>query len=121
MIPKPGLDNLKTLPERRRYGRKQRDFLRSLVTDAVIAEHKRRPPAGQRSEALERLMVYFQREAVGDGYAVQVIKPFEAYRLVETARRPGAEPRPLDDRIYATPDEAGHGLFLRRIDDLFET
>lgn len=121
MLPKPAAGDLRTLPERRRYGRKQREFLRSLVTDAVIGEHRRAPQPGQRSEALERLMVYFQREAAADGYAVLVVKPFEAYRLVENARGLGLGPRALDDQLYASPEEAEHGLFLRRIHDLFET
>ncbi|WP_155931883.1 hypothetical protein [Methylopila sp. 73B] len=91
------------------------------MTDAVIGEHRRAPQPGQRSEALERLMVYFQREAAADGYAVLVVKPFEAYRLVENARGLGLGPRALDDQLYASPEEAEHGLFLRRIHDLFET
>ena len=33
----------------------------------------------------------------------------------------GVAPRVVDDKVYATEDEAYHGVFLRRVQDLLES
>ena len=104
----------------RRFDKMQRDFLKRLVSDAVIAEHKSRP-LGQHSEALERLLIYFRRQGQIDKYAIMVLEEFKAYRIVALSGRRGTAPRVVEDRNYGTPDEAYHALFLRRVQDLLET
>ncbi|MFC0242734.1 branched-chain amino acid ABC transporter permease [Rhodopseudomonas telluris] len=104
----------------RRFDKMQRDFLKRLVSDALIAEHKSKP-LGQHSEALERLLIYFRRQGQIDKYAIMVLEEFKAYRIVALSGHRGTAPRMVEDRNYETPDEAYHALFLRRVQDLLET
>lgn len=104
----------------RRFDKMQRDFLKRLISDAVIEEHRTRP-LGQHSEALERLLNYFRRQGQIDKYAIMVIEDFKSYRIVALAGHRGTAPRLVEDQVYATPDEAYHALFLRRVQDLLET
>ena len=105
---------------RRRFDKAQRDFLKRLVSDTVIEEHRTRP-LGQHSEALERLLIYFRGQTQVDKYAIMVLEDFKAYRIVGLSGRRGTPPRVVEDRIYPTADEAYHALFLRRIQDLMES
>jgi branched-chain amino acid transport system permease protein len=104
----------------RRFDKMQRDFLKRLVTETVIEEHRTRP-LGQHSEALERLLIYFRRQSQVDKYAIMVLEEFRAYRIVALSGHRGTAPRVVEDRSYATPDEAYHALFLRRVQDLLES
>ncbi|UTD26271.1 branched-chain amino acid ABC transporter permease [Bradyrhizobium sp. WD16] len=104
----------------RRFDKMQRDFLKRLVSDAVIEEHRMRP-LGQHSEPLERLLIYFRRQGQVDKYAIMVIEEFKAYRIVALSGHRGTAPRVVEDRLYGTPDEAYHALFLRRVQDLLES
>ncbi len=54
----------------RRFDKMQRDFLKTLVCDEVIEEHRKKP-LGQHSEALERLLLYFRRVPQIDKYAIK--------------------------------------------------
>ena len=71
----------------------------------MIEEH-RRSPLGQHSEALERLLNYFRRQPQVDKYAISVIEPFKAYRIVALSGHRGVPPRVVEDKIYATTEEA---------------
>ncbi|HWA43554.1 MAG TPA: branched-chain amino acid ABC transporter permease [Hypericibacter adhaerens] len=104
----------------RRFDKMQREFLKKLVTDQVIAEH-RQNPLGQHSEALERLLTYFRRQPTVEKYAITVVEPFKSYRLVALSGVRGVAPRLVEDKIYHSPEEAHHGLFLRRVQDLLES
>ncbi len=104
----------------RRFDKMQRDYLKTLVSDAVIDEHQRQP-LGQHSEALERLLLYFRRAPQRDKYAIQVIEPFKDYRIVALSGHRGVAPRDVEEKTYASETEAYHGVFLRRVQDLLET
>lgn len=104
----------------RRYDKMQREYLKSLVTPEVVEEH-RRCPLGQHSEALERLLIYFRRQPQVDKYAITVMEPFKAYRIVALSGHRGVAPRLVEDKIYPTQEEAYHGVFLRRVQDLLES
>ncbi len=104
----------------RRFDKMQRDFLKKLITPEIIEEHRNKP-LGQHSEALERVMTYFRRAPQTEKYAITVIKPFEAYRIVALSGTRGVAPRLVEDRIYKTPNEAYHALFMRRVQDLLES
>jgi branched-chain amino acid transport system permease protein len=104
----------------RRYDKMQRDYLKGLVSPDLLDEHKR-SPLGQHSEALERLLLYFRRQPQVDKYAIQVVEPFKAYRIVALSGHRGVAPRLVEDRIYASQDEAYHGVFMRRVQDLMES
>ena len=103
-----------------RFDKMQREFLKRLVSDQVIAEH-RQNPLGQHSEALERLLTYFRRQPQTEKYAITVVEPFKSYRLVALSGVRGVAPRLVEDKIYHSPEEAHHGLFLRRVQDLLES
>jgi branched-chain amino acid transport system permease protein len=103
-----------------RYDKMQRDYLKTLVSPEVIEEHKR-SPLGQHSEPLERLLLYFRRAALPDRYAITVVEPFKAYRIVALSGHRGVAPRLVEDKLYPSQDDAYHGVFLRRIQDLLET
>ncbi len=101
----------------RRFDHNQRAHLKSLITDDLIAEH-RRNPTGLHSEELERVMLYFRKAELAGKYCVYAVKPFAKYRIVALSGLPGVPPRVVDDRVYPTVDEAYHAVFLRRVNDL---
>lgn len=103
----------------RRYDKIQRDFLKTIVSDEIIEEHKR-SPLGQHSEALERLLLYFRRAPMVDKYAIVAVEPFKAYRIVALSGQRGVAPRLVEDKIYTSQEEAYHGVFTRRVQDLLE-
>ena len=86
----------------------------------MIAEFNAKP-LGQHSEALERLLNYFRRQPQVDKYAVMVVEPFKAYRIVALSGHRGVAPRLVEDTIYPSIEEAHRGVFRRRIQDLLES
>lgn len=52
------------------------------------------------------------------GFAV---RPVAEYRLVALSRQRGVPPRLIDDRSFATEEDAIHAVFLRRVQDLLES
>ncbi len=104
----------------RYFDKKQRDYLKRLVCDEVLEEH-RNNPLGQHSEALERLLLYFRRHPQPDKYAIEVIEPFKAYRIVALSGHRGVAPRVVEEKVYGSQGEAYHGVFLRRVQDLMES
>ena len=99
------------------FERRLRERLRSWINPALIAEHGARP-LGQHSEHLERMLNYFRKAPIPDKYVVYCEVPFESYRVVALSGLPGVPPRMVDDKKYATLDEAYHAVFLRRVNDL---
>ncbi|WP_371827080.1 branched-chain amino acid ABC transporter permease [Bradyrhizobium sp. 184] len=104
----------------RRYDKMQRDYLKKLISPELIAEHKA-SPLGQHSEPLERLLLYFRRQPQPDKYAIQVVEPFKAYRIVALSGQRSVAPRIVEDKLYESQDAAYHGVFMRRIQDLLES
>ena len=104
----------------RRFDTNLRNHLRSMVTDELIAEHKQ-SPAGPHSDALERILNYFRRAAITDKYAILTVKPFAEYRIVALSGQRGVPPRVVDDKLYTSPDDAQHAVFLRRVHDLMQS
>lgn len=104
----------------RRYDKMQRDFLKTVISPEIIEEH-RRQPLGQHSEPLERLLLYFRRAPQTDKYAIVAVEPFKAYRIVALSGQRGVAPRVVEDKVYASQEEAYHGVFLRRVQDLLES
>ena len=105
---------------RRRFDKMQRDYLKTLITPEIIEEH-RRTPGGQHSAVLDRLLVYFRTRPQIDKYSIAVIEPFKAYRIVALSGLRGVAPRVVEDKVYPSQQEAFHGVFLRRAQDLLES
>jgi branched-chain amino acid transport system permease protein len=105
---------------RRRFDKMQREYFKTIVTPELIEEH-RRAPQGQHSEVLERLLIYFRGQPQVDKYAITAVEPFKAYRIVGLSGHRGVPPRVVEDKIYMSPEQAYHGVFLRRVQDLLES
>lgn len=105
---------------RRRFDKMQRDFLKTLVCEEVIEEHKNKP-LGQHSEALERLLLYFRRAPQIDKYAISRDPRTKRYKIVAFSGFRGASPRIVEDNEYDKVEEAYHGVFRRRVYDLLES
>jgi branched-chain amino acid transport system permease protein len=109
----------KQLIAHRRFDKRTRDALKPLVTPEVIEEHRQRPQ-GQHGDALMRLLQYFRTAALEDKYALLAEQPFARYRIVALSGVRGVPPRQVDDKVYATLDEAYHAVFLKRCQDLLD-
>jgi branched-chain amino acid transport system permease protein len=99
------------------FDAKLRERITSLVTPELIAEHAERP-LGQHSDALERVLSYFRRQPQAGKYIIVATKPWEEYRIGVLSGVRGEPATILDGPTFASEDEALHGIFLRRIDDL---
>jgi branched-chain amino acid transport system permease protein len=104
----------------RRFDMMQRDYLKTLVCDEVVEEHKNKP-LGQHSEALERLLLYFRRVPQIDKYAIKRDGQAKIFKIVAFSGIRGTSPRLVEDKEYETMEDAYHGVFLRRIYDLLES
>ncbi len=104
----------------RRFDKMQRDYLKTLVCDEVVEEHKNKP-LGQHSEALERLLLYFRRAPQNDKYAIRHNGKTNTYKIVAFSGVRGVSPRLVEDKEYGSVEDAYHGVFLRRIHDLLES
>lgn len=104
----------------RRFDKMQRDYLKTLVCDEVIREHRAKP-LGQHSEALERLLLYFRRVPQVDKYAIKRDESTNTFKIVAFSGVRGISPRLVEDKDYPTVEEAYHGVFLRRVYDLLES
>ena len=104
---------------RKRYDKMQREFLKTLICNEIIEEHKNKP-LGQHSEALERVLYYFRRAAMNDKYVVKCEEPFKKYKIMDLSGVRGRSPRLVEDKVYPSVTDAYHGLFLRRVQDLME-
>ncbi len=100
------------------FDRKTRQYLRSVINDALIEEHRRRPHAQHRSEALGRLLFYFKNLPLEEQYALR-LTPEGRYRITNIPRA-GERPVDLDTTEYADPSAGLHGIFLRKISDLMD-
>ncbi len=104
----------------RRFDKLQRDYLKRLISPQIIEEH-RRQPLGQHSVALERVLLYFRRTKMDDKYALHRAGPDGPFNIIAFSGVKGVSPRLVDDRKFATLDEAYHGVFMRRVHDLMES
>jgi branched-chain amino acid transport system permease protein len=104
----------------KRFDASLRDELKRLISDELIEEH-RTTMGKRRSDSLERVLAYFRRAALADKYAVLAVKPFAEYRIVALSGRRGVPPRIVDDQVFKTPEEALHGVFLKRVRDLMDS
>jgi len=96
---------------------KQRERIKALITDELIAEHAAKP-LGQHSDALERVLQYFRRQPHAGKYIIVATKPWGEYRIGVLSGQRGQPPAILDDETFSNEEEATHGIFLRRVRDL---
>jgi branched-chain amino acid transport system permease protein len=100
---------------------KQRERIKALITDELIAEHAAKP-LGQHSDALERVLAYFRRQPQPGKYIIVAVRPWEEYRIAALSGVRGEAAQVLEDsEAYPTEEAAMHGIFLRRVRDLQES
>jgi hypothetical protein len=106
-----------------RFDRALRAELRALATEEVIAEHRANPlgARGPQSEPLRRLLNYFRRLPQAGKHVVVAVEPWREYRLGVLSATRGEPPRLLDGPVFATEEEALHGVFLARVRDLVQS
>lgn len=105
----------------RRFDKRLRDHLKTLITEELIEEHQRNP-LGKHSDALSRLLNYFRRGDMPDKYAImRQPEGFNHYKIVAFSGERGAPPRMVDDKMYEDIKQAYHAVFLLRVNDLLES
>ena len=104
----------------RRFNKKLRDHLKTLITPELIEEHRQKP-LGQHSENLERVLNFFRRSGGPDKYALYEIEANRKFKVVAITGQKGIPPREVDDRIYTDKNEALHAVFLKRVQELMES
>ena len=102
---------------RRYFDEKQREYLKTLVCDEIIAEHEAKP-LGQHSEPLERLLHYFRHAPQAGKYAIKRELRSGTFRIVALSGVRGVPPRPVDEAAYERVEDAYHALFLKRVQGL---
>lgn len=102
------------------FDAKLRARIKALVTPELIAEHAANP-LGQHSDALERVLSYFRRQPLPGKYIVIATKPWQEYALGVLSGVRGQPAMLLDGPTFASEEEALHGVFLRRVQDLLGT
>ena len=105
---------------RQYYDRMQIDYLKTLICDEVIEEHKNKP-LGQHSEPLSRLLHFFSSAPQKDKYALKRDDQNQTYKIIALSGKRGEPPRFVEDKFYKTLEDAYHGVFLKRIDDLMQS
>jgi branched-chain amino acid transport system permease protein len=92
-----------------------RAYLLSVLSEDLIAEHRRSPP--HMSEPLSRLVAWCQRRPLTEQYAVKA-EADGTFRIISFSGRRGQKPAYASEQRFATLAEARHGAFLRHIQDL---
>lgn len=105
---------------RQYFDAKQTEYLRTLVCDDVIDEHRKKP-LGQHSEPLERLLHHFRRMPMADKYAIKRDSSTSRFSIVTLSGVRGTPPRAIEGSDHATVEDAYHGIFLLQIKDLMGT
>lgn len=97
------------------FDRMTRKYLLSVLTGALIEEHRRNPP--HVSEPLSRLLAWCRRRPLNEQYAVKA-EADGSFRIITFSGVRGRGPVYAEEERYATLEEARHGTFLRHIRDL---
>lgn len=101
---------------REMWDRITRNYLRSVISDQLIAEH-RRSPTGHHSEPLARLLAWCQRRPLQEQYAVKA-EGDGSFRIVSMTGRRGMGPQYIGEARFASLEDARHGVLLQHISDL---
>ena len=104
----------------RRFDKRLRDHLKTLVTPEVIEEHRLKP-LGQHSDSLERILNYFRGAGGENKYVLYEMKPGVEYKVIATTGVKGTPPRDVDDVVHTNKNDVLHAVFLKRIQDLVDS
>jgi len=121
MLPEDAIgEDDKDIIYRQYYDKMQGEYLKTLVCDEIIEEHKNNP-LGQHREALERLLHFFRSAPLKGKYAIQRDEQSNTFKIIALSGERGVPPRSVDNKEYQTIEDAYHGVFLKRIHDLMES
>lgn len=109
----------KALIARARWHARTAERIKAMVTDEVIAEHKRKP-LGQHSDSLERVLNYFRRAPQAGKYIGVCTGPWAEWRIGVLSGVRGVPPTIMEEERFTSEDELQHGIFLRRVRDLMQ-
>ena len=101
------------------FDRRRREEIRNLLSDDLIAEHEANPLGYRKfhSPALQRVLNYFRGQPILGKYFVYAKEPWREYRIAAVTQR-GQPPEILDEPVFASEEEAMHGVFLKRCEEL---
>ena len=103
------------------FDRARRNEIRATVANhpEIVAEHRANPLGdhGPHSPPLQRVQNYLRSQPALGKYCICTSEPWLEYRIAVIVER-GAPPVVLDEPVYASEEEAMHGLFVRRLADL---
>jgi branched-chain amino acid transport system permease protein len=106
------------------YDRERRHEIRAILREQpeIIEEH-RANPVGYRefhSPPLQRVLNYLRAQPVLGKYYIYSSDPWEEYRIAVIVGR-GAAPEILPEPVFATEEEAMHGVFMKRVEALMSS
>ena len=104
----------------RRFYKRLRDHLKTLISPELIEEHRLKP-LGQHSDPLERVLNYFRSASGENKYVLYEMKANTEYKIIVTTGQKGIPPRDLDGTIYTDKNDALHAVFLKRVQDLMDS
>ena len=119
MLPKEEIED-KDIIYRNYYDKMQSEFLKTLICEEVIQEHKDRS-RGQHSEPLSRLLHFFSSAPQQGKYAIKHDSQNNTFKIIALSGERGELPRNVEEKEYKTIEDAYHGVFLKRISDLMES
>ena len=110
----------KDIVYREYYDKMQIEFLKTLVCEEVIQEHKD-SSRGQHSEPLSRLIHFFSSAPQKGKYAIKHDRQKNIFKIIALSDERGTPPSIVEEKEYQTIEDAYHGVFLKRISDLMES
>jgi branched-chain amino acid transport system permease protein len=102
------------------FTQKQRDYIKLILNDQIIEEH-RLNPIGQHSEPLERILAYCRRLPMNEQLAIKKDSEAGNFMIIRMSGKRGVPPTVVDTQAYKTLNEAYHGVFLKYINVILES
>jgi branched-chain amino acid transport system permease protein len=93
-----------------------RKYLLMVLNDDIIKEHRHKQ-MGHHSEPLARLLAWCHRRPIDQQYSLR-LGADGGYRIIRMSGRRGIPPAYVGETVFATIDDARHGVFLKHIRDL---
>ena len=116
---KQEIDN-KDIVYREYYDKMQSKYLKTLVCEEVIQEHKNKSH-GQHSEPLSRLLHFFSSAPQKGKYAIKHDEQNNIFNIIVLSGERGEPPIIVEGEEFRTLEDAYHGVFLKRISDLMKS
>jgi branched-chain amino acid transport system permease protein len=102
------------------FRKKQREYLRTVISEEIIEEH-RRSPLGRHSEPLERLLHYLRSAPQRGKYVVKKDEKSRKFQIAQLSGERATPLREVSEAKYDTALEAYHEIFLRRVREVMES